>query len=135
MGKIGRLAFILCLVLFTAGCSIKASSTEKLNDLEFTVVDEEDIPEEMAAAIAENKEKPLKTTYSDKGYLYICEGYGEQSTSGYSIQVATVYETKNAIYIHTNLLGPDADEEVVEQPTYPYVVIKLEDNEKNVVFD
>ena len=45
------------------------------------------------------------------------------------------YETNNAIYIHTNLLGPGQDEEVVEQTTYPYIVIKMEYNEKNVVFD
>jgi len=135
MGKLGRIALVLCLVLFTAGCSTKESSLEKLKDLEFTVVDVEDIPEEMKAQIDENKQKALKTTYSDKGALYICEGYGEQSTSGYSIEVTECYETKNAIYIHTNLLGPDADEEVVEEATYPYIVIKMEYNEKNVVFD
>jgi len=135
MQKIGRIAFVLCLVLFTVGCSTKENSLEKLKDLEFTVVDEEDIPEEMKSQIDENKGKLLKTTYADKGALYICEGYGEQPTSGYSIEVTDCYETKNAIYIHTNLLGPDTDEEVVDQPTYPYIVIKMEYNEKNVVFD
>lgn len=135
MGKIGRIALVLCLVLFTVGCSGKESSLEKLKDLDFTVVDEQDIPAEMKAQIDQNKQKALKTTYADKGALYICEGYGEQSTSGYSIEVTECYETMNAIYIHTNLLGPDVDEEVVNEPTCPYVVIKMEYNEKNVVFD
>jgi len=135
MRRIGGLALVLCLLMFTAGCSVQESNLEKLKDLDFTVVDEDNIPEEMAAEIEERKEKPFKTTYADKGALYICEGYGAQGSSGYSIEVTDVYETQNAIYIHTNLLGPAGEEEVVDQITYPYVVIKIEYNEKNVVFD
>ena len=135
MKKARCLGFLLCLMMLLTGCTVKENRLTKLKDLDFTVVDESDIPEEMAVKIEEGKEKPLKITYADKGALYICEGYGTQETSGYSIEVTDCYETENAIYIHTNLLGPSKDEEVANEATYPYIVIKIEYNEKNVVFD
>ena len=128
---------MLCISLFLclAGCSTKKLSTEKLRDIDFTVVDEEDIPDELEDMIEEKEKEPFKLTYADQGNLYIAVGYGEQPTSGYSIEVKELYETKNAIYIHTNLIGPAKDERVVERRTYPYIVVKLEFIDKNVVFE
>ena len=128
---------MLCISLFLCfvGCSGQKLSTEKLRDIDFTVVDEEDIPDELEDMIEEKEEEPFKLTYADQGNLYIAVGYGEQPTSGYSIEVKELYETKNAIYIHTNLIGPAKDERVVERRTYPYIVVKLEFIDKNVVFE
>lgn len=128
---------ILCVILLSlmTGCSAEKLRTEKLRDIEFTVVDEENIPEELEEMIEEKDEKPFKLTYADNGALYIAVGYGEQPTSGYSIEVQELYETENAIYIHTNLIGPAKDEKIVEQKTYPYLVVKLEFIDKNVVFE
>lgn len=128
---------ILCvsMIIFTAGCSTEKISVKKLRDIPFTVVDEEQIPEELEELIDEKEEQPFKLTYADGGALYIAVGYGEQPTSGYSIEVKELYETKNAIYIHTNLIGPAKDEKIVERETTPYIVIKLEFIDKNVVFE
>lgn len=122
------------LVCVVSGCSVQKTRTDKLKDLSFTVVEKESIPEEMKSKIDEKKENRFKITYADKGYLYIAEGYGEQDTSGYSIEVDECYETENAVYIHTNLLGPDKAEKVTEAKTCPYVVVKLEFIDKNIVF-
>lgn len=128
---------ILCvgLLCLSAGCATEELSTEKLRDIEFTVVPKKDIPEELEEMIDEKDEAPFKLTYSDDGNLYIAVGYGKQPTSGYSIEVKELYETENAIYIHTNLIGPSKDEKVLERPTYPYIVVKLEFIDKNVVFE
>lgn len=128
---------IICVSLLgvVAGCSTEKLSTKKLRDIEFTVVDEDDIPEELEEKIDDQDEKPFKLTYADNGSLYIAVGYGEQPTSGYSIEVKELYETENAIYIHTNLIGPAKDEKIVERKTYPYIVVKLEFVDKNVVFE
>ena len=128
---------ILCITLCVSvlGCSAEKLSTEKIRDIEFTVVDEENIPEELEEMIDEKEELPFKLTYADNGDLYIAVGYGEQPTSGYSIEVKELYETKNAIYIHTNLIGPTKDEMILERETYPYIVVKLEYIDKNVVFE
>ncbi len=123
------------LVLLAAGCSSENLSTEKLRDIDFTVIDEDDVPEELQEMIDEKEEKPFKLTYADDGILYIAVGYGEQPTTGYSIQVKELYESKNAIYIHTNLIGPSKDEKILERKTHPYIVVKMEHIDKNVVFE
>ena len=128
---------ILCMILLSlmAGCSAEKLRTEKLRDIEFTVVDEDNIPEELGEMIEDKQKAPMKLTYADNGSLYVAVGYGAQPTSGYSIEVKELYETENAIYIHTNLIGPAKDEKIVEKKTYLYLVVKLEFIDKNVVFE
>ena len=122
---------VLCLV----GCVSEQLSSEKLRDIEFTVVSENKIPKELKEMMDEKEGKPFKLTYADNGIMYIAVGYGEQPTSGYSIEVKELYETKNAVYIHTDLIGPSKDEKVVERKSYPYIVVKAEFVDKNVVFE
>ena len=123
------------LVLMLSGCISRPTKTEKLRDLEFTVIDKERVPNELKQAILENRELPFKLTYADQGYLFIAEGYGPQPKSGYSVEVTGLYETENAVYIHTNLLGPEKGEKTKDVTTYPYVVVRMEYIEKNIVFD
>ena len=122
---------VLCLV----GCASEQLSSEKLRDIEFTVVSENKIPKELEEMMDEKEGKPFKLTYADNGIMYIAVGYGEQPTSGYSIEVKELYETKNAMYVHTDLIGPSKDEKVVERKSYPYIVVKAEFVDKNVVFE
>lgn len=126
----------LCGLLFTAGCQITDSDkTAKVKDLEFTVVEEADQPEELKALIEEKKKEPMKLTYSNKEYLYIVVGFGEQRSGGYSISVDELYLTENAVYIKTTLIGPKADEKVTQAATWPFVVVKTELREESVVFE
>ncbi|MCI8586667.1 MAG: protease complex subunit PrcB family protein [Lachnospiraceae bacterium] len=127
-----------CLLMLTicilTGCGVQTQDEERLKDLEFTVLDPEKIPEELRNVLEEKKSEPFKVTYEDEGYLYICVGYGEQQTSGYSIIVEDLYLTSNAVYVDTELLGPGNQEETAAATTSPYIVLKLEDLEKSVVF-
>lgn len=125
---------LICILSLLSACSVETTNLEKLRDIEFTVVEEDDVPQELQEKMKEKQETRMRMTYADKGYLYIAMGYGVQETSGYSIEVKECYETSNAIYIHTNLLGPAKDEKIVESKTYPSVVVKMEFIDKNVVF-
>lgn len=124
-------------VFLLSGCVSKKDPLEKIKDLEFTVIAEENIPEEFKQAIDEKKTEGIKMTYQDNGFLYICIGYGQQETGGYSIAVNALYETENAVYFDTTLLGPEPGEDGGKKtsPSYPYVVIKTEYIEKPVVFE
>ncbi len=133
MKKIILLMSVISLLL--TGCSVEKTDGKKLKDIEFTVVDQDKLPEELKARIEEQKSSPFKLSYGDEGFLYIAEGYGEQKSSGYSVEVEAVYETENAVYIQTNLIGPSKDEEITMKPTYPYVAVKIEYNEKHIVFE
>ncbi len=121
--------------LLLVSCSSNKSKPDKLKGLEFTVVEDADVPEKLMEAINEKKSQPFKTTYSDEEYLYIAVGYGEKPTGGYSISVDEFYLTDNAIYVDTNLIGPSQEEFVSNAVTYPYVVLKTEFTDKRVLFD
>ena len=58
-----------------------------------------------------------------------------QSTGGYSISVEELYETADAVYIHTGLIGPAKGELVAEAESFPYIVVKVEYTDKRVVFE
>lgn len=105
-----------------------------MQDLEFTVVSEKEIPKELLTLIEEKKTEQMKNTWTDGNFLYVIVGYGEQPTSGYSIAVDEFYLGGNAIYIDTSLIGPSKEEKVNQTLTYPFVVIKTEKREEPVVF-
>ncbi len=130
-------AMLLLCMFVLAGCVNKKDPLEKIKDLEFTVIAEENIPEEFLQAINEKKTEGIKMTYQDGGFLYICIGYGQQVTGGYSIAVNALFETANAIYFDSTLLGPEPGEDGTKRnsPSYPYVVIKTEFIDKPVVFE
>lgn len=130
-----RILILLSCLILMCGCSAQKDDMEKLRDIEFTVIDERKLPVELKEYIDEAKKEPFEITYGDEGYLYIVKGYGTKETSGYSIEVKECFETSNAIYMRTNLLGPPKDEEIQEEKTFPYIVLKIEYSDKSVVFE
>ncbi len=133
MKKTG-LYILLLTALCLCACSIQKDNGKKIRDISSTVIDTEDVPEELKAQIEEKKTKDFRITYADKGDLYIVRGYGKKNTSGYSVEVTDCYETEKTICIVTNLLGPGKGEEIAKKATYPYVVIKMKYIDKYVVF-
>lgn len=133
-----KLAALLLAIIITAvgtmGCKAENTDVKKIKDLDFTVVEDADVPGELKEIIDEKMETPFKLSYSNKNYLYIVVGYGKQNSGGYSISVDDLYLTSNAIYIDTNLIGPSKDDLVSQGVTYPYVVVKLEFMDKSIVF-
>ncbi|MFV0341766.1 MAG: protease complex subunit PrcB family protein [Anaerocolumna sp.] len=133
-----KMLILLCGVLLVGlictGCKSKDTDVKKIKDLEFTVVEEADIPEQLMAIINEKKKEPFTLTYSDEDYLYIVVGYGAQPTGGYSISVDELFLAADAVYVDTNLIGPKENESVTNVITYPYVVIKTEFQDIGVEF-
>ncbi len=129
---IGLLLLMLCGLL--GGCATIDDRTEKLNDLEYTVLSPDEFPQELTDTLEAKKAEPFRMTYADEGYLYICIGYGRQETGGYSITVDDLYETANGVYVDTTLTGPGPEEEVSGAASFPFIVIKLEDIGKSVIF-
>ncbi len=125
---------IFCL-LITMGCGEKNDEITKVKDLDFTVVEEADIPEELLTLINKKKKNTFCLTYKSENACYICQGFGTQMTSGYSITVEELFLGTNAIYIKNTLLGPGKDELVTQNATHPYIVVKIELMDYNVVFE
>lgn len=130
----GIAAMLLAGSLFT-GCSVKEGNDTKVSDLEYTIVEDADLPEELLAMIEEKKAADFKLSHETGGELYIVRGYGEQDTGGYSIGIQSFYLTVNAIVFDTELVGPRKGETVSKSPSYPYIVIKLPFREENIIFE
>ncbi len=126
---------VLFMLLCMGGCNVSGSDGTKVSDLDYTVVEDEKLPEELTTKIEEKKEADFKLTFEAEDGLYIVRGYGEQETGGYSIAVNEVYLTTNSIYFKTTLIGPGETKKIARAPSYPYVVVKTEKQDKNVVFD
>lgn len=115
------------------GCDGQVKTQEKVQDCNYTVVDQEELPKELIELIEERKTEPFKLSFGEEGYLYIVRGYGKQVGGGYSISVEGLYETDSQICLETNLIGPKEQEET-QVETYPYIVVKMEYIDKDVVY-
>lgn len=127
------ISFILLTVL--TGCKKGDNEIKKIRDLDFTVVEEADIPEELMGIIHEKKAQPFKLSFANDDYLYIARGYGSQKSGGYSISVQHLFLADNAIYFKTELIGPSKQDLVSQTITYPYIVVKTEFIDKSVLFE
>lgn len=133
MKRIIALFIAICCCLM--GCSVQETDEAKIKDLEFTVVENEKVPEELKEIIEKNKESEIKMTYQIGQYLYIIRGYAKQKTGGYSIAVKQCYLTEDSIHVETDLIGPESEQKLQGDPSFPFIVLKLEYMDKAVVFD
>lgn len=125
---------IMALFSMLSSCGIEKTNGSKIRDLDYEIVEEEVLPEELKNKIEEKKAADFKLTYENDRYLYIIRGYGEQETGGYSIQILDFYLTQNAVVFDTNLEGPSKDEVKNVAPSFPYLAIRTENPNKNVIF-
>lgn len=128
-------ALLLVIMLMCSGCGLNKSSEEVQSKLDFTIVERSGIPTELMKTINSEKEQEFSLSANIGEYTYIVRGYGSQPTGGYSIRVNEVYETSEQIHFSTNLVGPSAGEAVNKMTTYPFIVIKVECSEKEVIFE
>ncbi len=134
--RIGSIVVLLLgSVMMLSGCMIEKTNRTKVRDLDYHVVAEAELPEELKTQIEEKKATDFKMTYETPEHLYIVRGYGEQATGGYSIQVTELYLSSNAVFFKSTLIGPRKGENAAKSPSYPYVVIQTEKVDKNVVFE
>lgn len=132
MDKLGKkkkritifVATCIMMMLFLAGCAGESTEDDKLKDIEFTVIGEDQQPDSLKEIIAEKSAQPFQISYTLGEELYIAVGYGEQPSGGYSISVNAFYETEDTVVIDTTLIGPGKAENVTKTPTRPYIVVK-----------
>lgn len=132
-GVFGILAMLIAGLAGFTGCQAKQEEEEKIRDLEFTVVGENDVPAALMELIAKKKEKPFKLTYADGQDMYIVIGEGPKEGGGYSVAVRELYLTDNSVTIRTELLGPEKETAGADL-SYPVLIVKTEFIDKPVVF-
>lgn len=133
--KVILLIAMMTIMIVLTGCHSEKLNMKKIKDVDFTVVEETNIPKELLKMIQQKKKKPFQMSYSNKEFLYIAVGYGQKKMGGYSVAVNRLYETNNAVCIDTNLIGPKKRDTHSEVKTYPYIVVKMEFVDKSIVFE
>ena len=129
------LGLILWSLLFLGGCRFIKIEEEPRKPLEYSIVKQENLPAELTALIEEKKGKEFQMTYQEEDMLYLLQGYGIQSSGGYSIRVEKVSENDTELHVKTKLIGPEGKSGETEGISCPYLVIKVENRHKKVVFD
>lgn len=138
---------LMAVLTFSEGCQVVEKEIPDGRQIKIVLVDEKKIPEKMAVCIKEREEQPFWITYLEGEWLYIGQGYGKQESKGYAIRIDECMEGEEGIRVKTTLLGPGSEEskENEEEQTnvvmrdgklskYPYIVWKIEKNEKPVIF-
>lgn len=135
MGKLGKIIIVVVIsTVVLHGCGLQKLDSERVRKVDYTVVRENELPEELSEQISKTQDVEFKLTYEDGEYLYIAKGYGAQKTGGYSISVANLYASENTIYFETTMQGPQKGESVNSAVSYPYIVVKTESTRQPVVF-
>lgn len=116
------------------GCKAQELEMEKIKDLDYTVCDEGKLPDELVKIIEEKKENPFKLTYRTKDYLYIVVGYGAQERMDLAVILKELYLTKNAIIVDTELVSEEENKIENGLVSYPYIAVKCENSEQEVIF-
>lgn len=127
------------LFLFSYYCVLSCKRQEEnrnLKQVNFTICEEEKLPDELKELIEAKKEQPFQLTFKNSANLYIVVGYGEQPRGEYVAAVSELYETEKGIYVDTTLISISyvKNQKTGEPSTYPYVVIKCERTKKTVFF-
>lgn len=126
-------AISLTLALLLCGCGRSEDATDERTEVDFTVVAPDKLPPELQTIIEENKKEEMRLTYEDGAELYLIRGYGEQKTGGYSIAVSGCAEDENGVWFDTRLIGPPDVQTGGKEPSYPYIVVKIERRDKDVM--
>lgn len=127
---LGCVLLLLCMT----GCALQTKE-KKLRDVEYTVVGAEDVPQELQEEINKIKDEEFQLTYDDGAYLYMAKGYGTRESSGYNISVQQVYLTEHTIVFETQITGPAEGTDAANKETTPYIVIKTERLDGQVIFE
>ena len=123
-------ALLLNMLCILTGCGMESDQETQRQPVEFTVVDAQGLPEELLEIIEQNKTGEIRMAYEDGEDLYLIRGYGTQKTGGYSISVTECCEDEETIWLDTQLIGPKEQENLSQDPSWPYLVIKMEMREK-----
>lgn len=128
------ISLLLLMLVLLSGCRFVKIREEERQPLEYEIVSQDQIPEELAAIIRERKTGKMQMTYQKGRAMYLVKGYGQQLSGGYSIQVEELSCSSNGVFFKTRLLGPEDLEKASGVPSCPYIVVKTQNRKDPVEF-
>lgn len=127
------ICFVSVMIMFS-GCRFIRIEEEGRTPVDYTVVKQTELPDEVLEIIEEKKTEDFRLTCQNGKDLYLIRGYGLQMSGGYSIQVEEFTKTSNAMFFHTKLLGPKT-QVLSGEPSCPVIVVKTAFEDLPVEFE
>lgn len=124
------LFIILCMI--STGC-IRKERYGKKEEVTYAICKRNVIPTQLGKLIDEEKKEAFHFTYTTGDFTYYVIGYGKQPGYGYKIKVREFCADKTHIYIDTTLIGVTKEHQK-SGTSYPYIILKTQFYEKNVIF-
>lgn len=116
------------------GCRVEEMDEKKVKDLDYTICDESKLPDALVELIQEKRKEPFKLTYRTRDYLYIVVGYGAQDRTDLNVTMKELYLTQNAIFVDTDLVSVDNTTLGNNLVSYPWIAVKCELYDLQVIF-
>jgi hypothetical protein len=129
-----KIMAVLFLLAVLTACQFQETQEEKRKDLDYTVCDRGKLPDALVDLIEEKKKEPFKLTYRTKDYLYIVVGYGAQDRRDLNVVMSELYLTDNAIIVDTDLVSVEDTTLEDQMLSYPWIAVKCELYDLQVVF-
>lgn len=126
--------FCVFLLVVLLGCQCEKTEEKKIKDLDYTICDESKLPTELTELIKDKRKEPFKLTYRTKDYLYIVVGYGAQDRTDLNVVMEELYLTENAIFVDTDMTSVENKTLEENKVTYPWIAVKCELYDLEVVF-
>ena len=96
------------------------------NSLSYTLVEYDDLPEDIKVLVNLQEKQPLVKTIKGKGNnTYVFISLGERPTGGYAVKITNVKIANGTVVISYKEVKPPKDAVVTQQLTYPWVVLKV----------
>ena len=124
----------LCIILcISQTACLKKDEKEQRQNIVYAVCKRNVIPTQLGDLIDEQKREAFHFTYTTGGFTYYVVGYGRQPGRGYQIKVNEFCADETHIYIDTTLKGVTKEHQK-NGTSYPYIVLKSQFYEKDVIF-
>ena len=134
MGKrTGGLLCVLLLALLPAGCQFIRIEEGERTPLEYTIVKQEEIPEEISELMEQKKKESISDDLSGGRYKVSGEGIWRAAYRRVQYSGGGVSESENAVFCKTRLIGPEKAD-AGSEPSYPCIVLKIRETEKPIEF-
>lgn len=123
-------SIILCVIL--TGC-IKKDERGQKQKVVYVVCRRSVIPVQLGKLIDEQKEGSISFYIYDRWFYLLCDRIWKTAGSGYKIKVREFSADRTHIYIDTILTGVTKEHQKYGK-SYPYIVLKSQFYEKDVIF-
>lgn len=126
---------ILCSIVFLViqTACLKREETGKREDVLYAVCKRNAVPAQLGKLIDEQKQEAFHFTYTTGDFIYYIIGYGSQPGRGYKIKVKEFSADQTHIYLDTTLVGVTKEHQR-DGRSYPYIILKSQFYEKDVIF-